>query len=571
MDFMRVNIADGAVSVSPTPDKYLKYGGRALTSRIIADEIPAMCDPLGPDNKLIIATGLLTGTTAPCSGRISIGAKSPLTGGIKESNVGGVAGANLARAGIRAIVIEGAPSDSSALKTIVIAPGGARLEDASHLRGLGTYETAEKLRALHGDKAAVLCIGPAGEQRLAAASIQSSDMAGRPSRAAGRGGLGAVLGSKGVKAVVILPFPAASPDYSDAGEFKRISKEFAKQLISAKAGLTKYGTAAMVTAANKMGGLPTRNYSSGSFERAADVSGEKLYETIVERGGTPSAPCHPGCVIRCSNIYVSKDGKYVTSSLEYETMVLVGPNLDIGDLDALARFDFLLDDLGLDTIDTGVALGIAMENGMLPWGDAEAAFRLLEEVRAGSADGKLIGSGAAAVGKALGARRVPTVKGQATVAYDPRTFKGMGCSYATSPMGADHTSGPAIPGRIGLDPTKSFELTEAEGQHELSRDLQIMITVVDSMGYCFFVGPDAANMERTAGLLNSLYGWSLSKADVIDIGVSTLNIEKKFNRDAGISAEADRLPDFFRTEPLPPFGRVFDVPEELLKDMDFNL
>ncbi|HOY62055.1 MAG TPA: aldehyde ferredoxin oxidoreductase N-terminal domain-containing protein [bacterium] len=160
MDFLRVNIADGVVSVSPTPDKYLKFGGRALTSRIIADEIPAICDPLGPENKLIIATGLLTGTTAPCSGRISIGAKSPLTGGIKESNVGGVAGANLARAGIRAIIIEGAPSDSFALKTIVIAPGGARLEDASHLKGLGTYETAEKLRALHGDKAAVLCVGP---------------------------------------------------------------------------------------------------------------------------------------------------------------------------------------------------------------------------------------------------------------------------------------------------------------------------------------------------------------------------------------------------------------------------
>ncbi|MFA6448217.1 MAG: aldehyde ferredoxin oxidoreductase C-terminal domain-containing protein [bacterium] len=570
MRFIRINAAEGRITEEQGPDKYIKYGGRSLSSRIISDEVPATCHPLGPRNKLVIAAGLLGGTTAPCSGRISIGVKSPLTGGIKESNVGGNFGTYIARAGIRAIIFEGFPKDNK-LSYLVIGAEGLSLEDASDYRGMGTYELAKHLREKHGQKAAILCVGPAGEQRLAASAIMSTDLDGNPSRAAARGGPGAVLASKGIKAVVALPVAASNARYTNEIEFKKIAREFGKLLIETKGGLTKLGTAAMVAAADKLGGMPTHNYKEGSFAGAKEMSGEKLFEVITERGGMPTRSCHTGCVIRCSNVFKTKSGEYVTGSLEYETMVLVGSNLGISDLDSIAMIDRTLDDLGLDSIDTGVALGIAMEQGLLKWGDAEGVIALLNEVRVKTAAGKLIGSGAAVVGKVLGAHRVAEVKGQATVAYDPRTFKGMGCSFATSPMGADHTSGPAIPGRIGLDPDKKFELTEAEGQAELSRDLQIMITVVDSMGYCFFVGPDMANMSRTAALLNALYGWDMKFEDVLDIGISTLNVEKRFNRDAGISEGADRLPDFFYDEPLPPTGRTFDIPREDLRGLDYNL
>jgi len=472
--------------------------------------------------------------------------------------------------GIKAIIIEGI-SNNENLKMLVIDSSGIRFEDAAEYRGDGNYDLSEKLHDRFGEKAAILSIGPAGEQRLATACIQATDLDGNPSRAAGRGGSGAVLGSKGIKAIVSIPNPGAKPAYSDEETFRSITKVFSKSLIEGKKGLTDYGTAAMVAAANKMDGMPTRNYSTGTFDRADKISGEALRKEILERGGKPSRACHPGCVIRCSNVFTDKDGNYITSSLEYETMVLVGPNLDIGDLDSIARIDRAIDDIGLDSIDTGVALGVAMEMGMIEWGDTEGVLAILEEVKQGKIRGKLIGSGAAVVGKVLGAHRVPEVKGQSLVAYEPRTFKGMGCTFATSPMGADHTAGPAIPGRIGLDPEKSFELTEAEGQPELSRDLQIMITVCDSMGYCFFVGPDIDNMKRTATLLNACYGWNLTYEDIIRLGSDTLKSEQAFNEAAGISKGENRLPEFFYDEKLPVSGRSFDVSRDELRDISYDL
>lgn len=570
MKLVRIDVNAKKIAAEPLPEKYARFGGRALTSRIIADEVPAACHPLGARNKLVVANGLLAGTTAPNSGRVSIGAKSPLTGGIKESNVGTNCGIFLARLGVRALVFEGLPSDNS-LGLLVVGPDGIELRDADALRGLGNYDLAARLRGEFGDRAAMLLVGPAGEQRLPAAAIMATDVDGNPSRAAGRGGLGAVLGAKGIKAVVIHQPPMGKPDYADEETFRRIAKEFSRKLVKEKAGLTKFGTAGMVKAANLIEGLPTRNYSMGKFDRADDINGEALHDLIVARGGRPSRPCHHGCVIKCSNVFLDENGGYVTSSLEYETMIMVGPNLDIGDLDSLAAIDRAIDDVGLDSIDTGAALGVAMEAGVLKWGDTAGALAMIAEVKKGALAGKLLGGGAATVGRVLGVRRTPTVKGQAMVAYDPRTFKGMGCAYATSPMGADHTAAPAIPGRPGLDTEKKLELTEAAGQVELTRDLQIMIAVCDSLGYCYFVGPDVANMRRSAELLNALHGWDMKCEDVLELGVSTLKIEKEFNRAAGISAEADRLPEHFYDEPLPLSGRTFDIPPEDTKDLDYNL
>lgn len=570
MKILRVDTGENRIDESDLPEKYERYGGRALTSRIVAGEVPAGCHPLGPLNKLVISIGLLGGTSAPNSGRISIGTKSPLTGGIKESNVGGRMGVAMANAGIRAIVIEGIPG-GGALRVLVIGPAGASLDDASQWRGLGTYELADRLREKYGPKMSALCIGPAGEQRLAGAATMATDMDGRPSRAAGRGGTGAVLGAKGIKAVVMLPGAPQKAEYHDKKKFREITSAFSRELAKAKAGLTKFGTAGMVAAANAVDGLPTRNYETGTFERAGEMDGQALHDRIVERGGKISRGCHPGCVIRCSNIYTDDKGEYVTASLEYETMVMTGPNLDISDLDALAAIDRACDDMGVDTIETGAALGVAMEMGLIESGSADAVLKSIYEIREGTLLGKLAGSGVQVMGKALGARRVPEVKGQSTVAYDPRSFKGMGCAYATSPMGADHTAGPAIPGRGGLDPDKTFELTEAAGQVELTRDLQIMIAVCDSLGYCFFVGPDPDNMKRSALLLNALYGWELTYEDILDMGVSTLNIEKEFNARAGIGPGTNRLPDFFYYEKLPQSGRSMDISHEEFKSLNYNL
>jgi aldehyde:ferredoxin oxidoreductase len=570
MDMIRINMTERTTTREPMPEQYAHFGGRALTSRIIADLVPPSCHALGPHNKIVVANGLLAGTTAPNSGRISVGTKSPLTGGIKESNVGANAGLYLARLGIRALVFEGMPRQPG-LWLLVVDANGARIEDASQYRGLGTYDTAEKLLAAYGQKASCLIIGPAGEQKMAASAIMATDMDGRPSRAAGRGGTGAVLGSKGIKAIVVPQAKGELPQYHDPETFKSIAREFSQKLIKEKEMLRVFGTAGMVKAANMVQGMPTRNYSLGSFDRADAINGQALHDTIKKRGGNVSRPCHTGCVISCSNIYVDEAGEYITSSLEYETMVMVGPNLDIGDLDSLARIDRALDDVGLDSIETGAAMGVAMEAGLLPWGDTDAVLSALDEVSSGTVLGKLVGSGAAVMGKVLGVRRVPQVKGQSMVAYDPRTFKGMGCAYATSPMGADHTAAPAIPGRPGLDPSKKFELTEKENQVELTRDLQIMITVCDSLGYCFFVGPDIENMRRSALLLTALTGRRTSYEDILDLGVSTLNIEKAFNRAAGIGPDQDRLPEHFYDEPLPPHNRTFDITPEETADLCYDL
>ncbi len=565
-DIVRINVETGNVARAEMVAEQTLLGGRALTSRIVHDEVPPTCHPLGGKNKLVVATGLLGGTAASCVNRISIGAKSPLTGGIKEANCGGVSGFRLARLGIRALVFEGKP-DPDVMRVVVVGSDGIRLDEASDLRGLGNYDCVARLHERYGERAASLSIGPAGEMRLSAASIASTDVDGHPSRQAARGGLGAVMGSKGIKAMLVVD-AGSSPEYHDKELFESLASEFSKKLTVSKKSLTNFGTAVMVRVADDLGGIAVHNFRQGSFDKIENLSGETMREIILARGGKPCSPCMPGCVIRCSNLYRGPDNEHLTSSLEYETIIMLGANCGIDDLDTVAQMDYLCDDLGLDTIDTGAAMGLLMEAGLIKFGDGKRAMGLLEEVRNGSVAGRLIGSGAAIVGKVMGLDRVPAVKGQACVAYDLRTFKGMGVSFATSPMGADHTSGPAIPGRSGFDQSVTYELTEARGQTTLSHDLQIMIAVCDSLGWCFFVGPDPNTMALSAQLLNAKNGTNLTADEIVAVGVETLKIEKEFNRQAGFTCADDRLPDFFYEEPSPPSGRTFDIPPE---DLDRTL
>lgn len=575
---IRVDMSTGEIRVEDLANskEYGGFGGRGLTSTIVSKEVPPTCHPLGEKNKLVIAAGLLTGTPAANSGRLSVGAKSPLTGGIKESNVGGSASFKLARLGIRGIVVEGKP-EPGRLYCLVVNKDGAALQSADEYKGLKNYELGEKLKEKYGAKVGTVSIGPAGEMKLSAASVAVSDTKGNPSRHAGRGGMGAVMGSKGLKAIVVDDTGAPSVEYADFDAFKEAAAKLRKALQSHDVtkpggGLATFGTNVLVNIINEAGGFPTRNFSSGRFEGADKISGETMHDVIKERGGSTTHAACTTCIIQCSNVYLDKDKNYVTAGLEYETIWANGANCGIDDLDSIAQVDRLCDDYGLDTIEMGCAIGVAMAGGVKAFGDAKGAIELLHEVGKGTPLGRILGNGAAVTGQAFGVEDVPVVKRQGLPAYDPRAVKGQGVTYATSPMGADHTSGYAVATNIMkvggyVDPLKP------EGQVDLSRNLQIATAALDSAGFCVFIAfaildiPEG--LEAIPEMLNARYGWNMTLDDVTKHGQAILKAERAFNAAAGFTRLDDRLPDFFLDKKLAPHDVVFDVPAEQLDEV-FN-
>lgn len=572
---LRIDMTDQTVTETPVAAAYAGLGGRGITSKIVGEEVPPLCHPLGPENKLVIAPGLLSGTIAACSGRLSVGAKSPLTGGIKESNAGGTAAQKLARLGIAALVIEGKPSDRSLWK-LVIDKKGAALLPAKELKNANNYKAVTKLTEKHGEKASYITIGTAGERLMSAASIAVTDLENRPTRHAGRGGLGAVMGSKGLKAIVIDDRGAAAVTIKDKEAFKRAAKTFAKALREHAVtgqGLPTYGTNVLTNVINEAGALPTRNFSSGRFEDAAKVSGETQREIILKRGGVATHACHRGCVIRCSRIYMDKKGKYLTKGPEYETVWANGPNCGINDLDVIARLDRLYDDIGLDTIEMGATLAVLMEAGHIEFGDGGGAVRLIrEEVGKATPLGRVLGNGTAVTGQVFGVERVPVVKRQALPAYDPRSVKGIGVTYATTPMGADHTAGYSVTANV-LGVGGSIDPLKPQGQVELSRNLQIATTAIDCAGLCLFVAFAVLDIPEAFAaiyeMINAQYGLKLGPDDIAALGKTVLKVEREFNKKAGFTSEDDRLPSFFETEKLPPHDVVFDVTHSEL-DSVFN-
>ncbi|MBW1777167.1 MAG: aldehyde ferredoxin oxidoreductase [Deltaproteobacteria bacterium] len=569
--------ADGGPKTTVTDlGAYAGLGGRAMTSAIVSKEVPPLCHPLGADNKFVVAPGLLSGTTAAMSGRISVGCKSPLTGGIKEANAGGQPSQMLARLGYAAIVLEGKPKDDTLYK-ILINNDGVKIAPDNSLKTLGNYDVVEKMKGEFGEKIACISIGPAGEMKMAAASVACTDMEQRPTRHCGRGGVGAVMGSKGVKVIVIDDEGAAMRKPKDPEKFKEANRTFVaglkKHPVSGQ-GLPAYGTNVLTNVINEAGGYPTRNFKTGQFEGAAKISGEAQAAMENERGGEGSAThgCHRGCVIRCSGTFYDKDGNYVTKQPEYETVWAHGGNCGIDDLDAIAQIDRLDDDYGLDTIEMGATIGVAMEAGLAQFGDAQAAINLVKEVGKGTDLGRILGNGAAVTGKVFGVERVPVVKGQAMPAYDPRTVQGIGVTYATSTMGADHTAGYAVATNI-LGVGGSVDPLKPAGQVELSRNLQITTAAVDAAGMCIFIAFPALDQPETfqalIDMINAFYGMSLTADDVAELGKSILKNEREFNKAAGFTPQHDRLPDYFKKEKLPPHNITFQVKDEEL-DQLFN-
>jgi aldehyde:ferredoxin oxidoreductase len=543
----------------------------------VYSEVPANADPLGPENKLVIAPGLLGGTSAPNGGRLSIGAKSPLTGGIKESNSGGTAAHALGKMNIAAIIIEGAPADKTALYALRLFPNGAvdvvRRDD---LAGLDTYETVTVAKGIeaaehrYSDKVSFIVNGPAGEMGMKSAGIAVTDPHGYPNRFAGRGGLGAVMGSKGLKLIAIFEEGLKNKEHADKDAFIAATHKFSHALTThAVTGqaLPTFGTQVLANIINEAGGYPTRNFSSGQFEGVDGISGETMREITVERGGNVKHGCHTGCVIQCSRYYVDKDGQYVTKGPEYESAWSLGADCGIGDMDMVAALDRKCGEIGIDTIEAGVTLGVYMASGEIAFGDGEAALKALDEIERGTDLGRILGDGAEATGLHFGVKNIPVVKHQGLPAYDPRPIQGIGVTYATSTMGADHTAGYTITSNV-LAVGGTVDPLKPEGQAALSQGLQIATAMVDSLGLCLFVAfavldmPEAFEAIHEMAAAHTGDAWD---ADALtQLGKETLTYERLFNERAGFTNADDRLPAFFLEEKLPPHDVVFTVSDEEL-------
>lgn len=552
---LRVNMRTKDVSFDDTPDNYLKNGGRGLIAKIMLQEVKPTCEPLGRNNKLIFANGLLAGTNVSSASRISIGAKSPLTGGIKESNGGGIIAMWLARVGLKAVIIEDIPNDNN-WYYLKIDKSGSSLEPANEYIGMGTFEFCEKMLDKYPN-CGVSCIGPAGERLYSAAGIATMDKEKSPNRYSGRGGLGAVMGSKKIKGIVVTDKESVHIERKD--DFKKALKEYTKILSEAPStqNYKTLGTASTVRVTHELTGLPVRNFSGEQLENVENIYGETLYELIKLRGGEGKTAhaCMPGCIIQCSNVVPNEEGKTIVSPLEYETIGLLGSNLGISDLDVIARMNAICNDIGIDTIEIGGAIGVAMESGLAKFGDTDSAFELLREVKEGTVLGRVLGNGTTITGKVLGVTNIPAVNGQSMPAYDPRTIKGMGVTYATSPMGADHTYGPLI--------KSDKDWTEA------SNEAQILMATLDSLGLCMFTrNAIASNQEILVDLVNARFGWNLNMEWLKKMSKDTIKDEYTFNKLAGFSKENYRLPESFTERTVPKLNAVFDIEKESLDSME---
>jgi len=560
MEFiLRLDVSRKEFKKEKVEKNYRWLGGRGLGATILNKEIDSTCHPLGDENKLVIAPGLLAGTMAPSFGRISFCAKSPLTYGIKEANAGGTAAQKLDRLGFKAIIVEGGqPKDGPWV--VRIGLNGCEFVLAGELAGKRNYEVVAALRKSFGEKVGVISIGPCGEMQMAAASIAVTDLDGRPSRHAARGGLGAVMGSKKLKAIVIDDSGASRVALHDSEAFQKTVQGLVEVLKADKGSPRAYatfGTPFTVQFVNTLGSMPTKDYQAGSFENAESISGQTIKEINTRRGGKMH-PCMPGCVTQCSIVFFAEDGSHITSALEYETLVMLGSNLEIGDLDAIAQMDRLCDELGLDTIETGSALAQAMKAGLLEFGNSQQVRQALHDIERGTPFGRILGQGTFFLSRAFGLDRVPAILGQAIPAHDPRVCKPVGVTYATSPMGADHTA--------GIDYRDSLS---REGQVKRSKNAQILMATIDSVGYCMLALPtkQPAIYPIIADLLNGRYGLQLMGEDIPKIGVSTIREELIFNKKAGIDPNQLQIPKFLREEPLPPQQAVFDVPYEEIREI----
>lgn len=525
--------------------------GRYLIAKTLTERNLANVEPLSAENPLIFSAGPFAGTNFSNANRVSVGCKSPLTHGIKEANGGGTFAFALGQLEIAGLTLDGASKDWVMIH--FTKDGEIVFLDATEYLGSGNFETAAKLHERFGKKVSLALCGPVGEYQGLLSGIAFSDVDLRPSRLAARGGVGAVMGSKKVKAIIVDL--NRMPPLHERKKVMGAVKEYRKMLDAEPAiqAFQQTGTAMVADYTNHVGGIPVRNFTGG---QAIDtetgkfrLGGDFLREQNLARGGEQTHACMPGCIIQCSNVYADADGNEVVSPIEYETIGLLGTNCGLEDPDDLAALNFQANDLGIDTIELGGTIGVLMDAGKGSFGDVEFMHGVLDDIRAGSEAGKLYAKGTAVVGEALGVARVPVIKRQAISAYDPRVIEVTGLTMMLTAQGADHTAGNL--------PSYDCAGKSVEELVAVSLDIQVMCAAVDSLGLCVF-GRSVTNeqLEFIVQAINDAHGVQLPTSFFVELGKQTLKLENQFNRDAGFAHIDDELPEFFYGEQLPPSNKA---------------
>lgn len=549
--YLHINLGDRSVRTEELHGEAIIRSGRYLIAKTLLESGVARVDPLFPDNPLIFSAGPFAGTNFSNANRLSVGCKSPLTGGIKEANTGGTFGFALGQLEIAGLTLYGASSEWVVIR--ITKDGAITWDSAEPYLGKGNNEVAALLFEKYGKKISFALCGPVGEYLGLVAGISFADTDGRPSRLAARGGVGAVMGSKKVKAIVADVHKM--PTFHDRKKVMGAVREYGSRLGKEPAidVFKKTGTAMMGDITNRLGALPVRNFSAGRMVEAAEgplkLGGDFIRELNQSRGGVTSHACMPGCLIECSNVYVDENGKELVSPLEYETLGLMGSNCGLDHPDKVARVNAQANDLGVDTIEVGAMLGVLMEAGQGAFGDVEFMLAAMADMRRGNARGRLIAQGAARVGAHYKVARVPVIKQQSISAYDPRVIEVTGISMMVTAQGADHTAGNL--------PVFDCKGKSTEELVEASLGIQTAVAAADSLGLCIF-GRSVTNVsaELVVTALNDAHGTSLDTSFMQKLGLETLRNEWAFNKAAGFTEKDDELPDFFYDEALAPSNKT---------------
>ncbi len=566
---LRVNLTQGTCTPEPLNMEWANdyLGSRGLASKYLVEEVDPRVDPLSPENPLIMSTGPLTGTMASTGGRYTVVTKGPLTGAIACSNSGGYFGAEMKFAGWDMILFEGRSPEPVYL---YLENDRAELRDAGHLWGKSTWVTEETIKhELQDPQIRISSIGPAGENQVLYAAVVN-DL----HRAAGRSGVGAVMGSKNLKAVAIRGTQGVS-GVRDFGEFLKVTSE-KKQILADNAvtgqGLPKYGTQVLMNVINEIGALPTRNHRDVQFEEAGKISAEAMYEPRASDGKpqlVTNAACF-GCTIACGRIakidethfsVVNKPEYWGASGgLEYEAAWALGAANGVGDLEALQYANLICNESGMDPISFGATVGAAMELyelGILsdeqigidaPFGSAQALVTLAEMTAKGEGFGRELGQGSKRLCTKYGRPELSmTVKGQEFPAYDSRGIQGMGLAYATANRGACHLRGYTVASEVLGIPVKTDPLT-TEGKPALVKAFQDATAAFDSSGLCIFTSFAWSLADIAPQIQAACEGdWSLERLELV--GERIWNMEKQFNLAAGLTRADDTLPPRLLTEP----------------------
>ncbi len=550
-NYLHINLDDRTIEAEEMAGEALARAGRYYIVRTLLEAGVAGVDPLSPENPLIFSAGPFAGTNFSNANRLSVGCKSPLTGGIKEANAGGTFAFALGQLELAGLTLYGASNDWVVIR--IPRDGEITFESAAPYMGKNNFEAAALLHETYGDKVSLALCGPVGEYQGLMAGIAFSDTDNRPARLAARGGVGAVMGAKKVKAIVVDKHKM--PTFHDRKKVMSSVKGYNAKLAAEPAieNYTKLGTAMMADVMNHVGGLPVRNFSSGQLIDTATgvnkMGGEHIRERNTSRGGETEHACMPGCMIKCSNVYMDENGKELVSPLEYETIGLMGTNCGLDDPDDLARLNFIANDLGIDTIEAGAMMAVLMEAGQGEFGDVAFMEAALEDIRTGNERGRVLAQGTARVGEHFRVPRVPVIKKQAISAYDPRVVEVTAISMMVTAQGADHTAGNL--------PAYDCKGKDTEHLTALSMDMQTNTAAADSLGICIF-GRAVTNINHgfMVDAINDALGTDLPTEFFARLGRETLELEARFNEEAGFTREDDELPAFFRTEELPPSGKT---------------